>query len=29
MDLLQGVGKNFDENFMIKEFTADKQFIVW
>jgi hypothetical protein len=26
MDLLEGVGENFDVNFVMKEFPADKQF---
>jgi hypothetical protein len=29
MDLLESVGENFDVNFMMKEFLADKQFVVW
>jgi hypothetical protein len=29
MDLLESVGKNFDINFMMNMFPADKQFIVW
>jgi hypothetical protein len=29
MDLLESVGKNFDINFMIKEFPAGKQLIIW
>jgi hypothetical protein len=28
-DLLESVGENFDVNFMMKEFPADKQFIIW
>jgi hypothetical protein len=27
--MLESVGENFDINFMIKEFPADKQFILW
>jgi hypothetical protein len=29
MDLLESVGENFDANFVMKEFRADKQFIIW
>jgi hypothetical protein len=29
MDLLETVGKNFDVNFVMKEFPADKQFTIW
>jgi hypothetical protein len=29
MDLLESVGENFDVNFMMKEFPADKQFPIW
>jgi hypothetical protein len=29
MDLLESVGENFDVNFMMKEFPADKQFTIW
>jgi hypothetical protein len=29
MGLLESVGKNFDVNFVMKEFTADKQFTIW
>jgi hypothetical protein len=29
MDLLESVGENFDVNFVMKEFPADKQFIIW
>jgi hypothetical protein len=29
MDLLEGVSKNFDVNFVMKEFPADKQFTIW
>jgi hypothetical protein len=28
MDLLESVGKDFDVNFMVKEFPADKQFTI-
>jgi hypothetical protein len=28
-DLLESVGKHFSINFMMKEFPADKQFIIW
>jgi hypothetical protein len=27
-DLLESVGENFDVNFVMKEFPADKQFII-
>jgi hypothetical protein len=26
---VESVSKNFDVNFMMKEFPADKQFIIW
>jgi hypothetical protein len=29
MDLLESVGENFDVNFVMKEFPADKQFVIW
>jgi hypothetical protein len=29
MDLLESVSKNFDANFVVKEFPADKQFTIW
>jgi hypothetical protein len=29
MDLLESVGENFDVNFVMKEFPADKQFKIW
>jgi hypothetical protein len=29
MDLQESVGENFDVNFGIKEFPADKQFTIW
>jgi hypothetical protein len=29
MDLLESVGRNFDVNFMMKEFPADRQFTIW
>jgi hypothetical protein len=29
MDLLEIVGENFYVNFVMKEFPADKQFIIW
>jgi hypothetical protein len=29
MDLLEFVGKNFDVNFVMKEFPADKQSTIW
>jgi hypothetical protein len=29
MDLLEDVGENFDINFAMKEFPADKQFTIW
>jgi hypothetical protein len=29
MNLLESVGENFDVNFAMKDFSADKQFIVW
>jgi hypothetical protein len=28
-DLLESVGENFDVNFLMKEFPADTQFIIW
>jgi hypothetical protein len=28
-NLLESVGENFDVNFVMKEFTADKQFKIW
>jgi hypothetical protein len=28
-DLLESVGGNFDVNFVMKEFAADRQFIIW
>jgi hypothetical protein len=28
-DLLETVGEKFDVNFVMKEFPADKQFIIW
>jgi hypothetical protein len=28
-DLPESVGENFNENFMMKEFPADKQFTIW
>jgi hypothetical protein len=28
MDLLESAGENFDVNFMMKEFAADKQLII-
>jgi hypothetical protein len=28
-NLLESVGENFDVNFVMKEFPADKQFIIW
>jgi hypothetical protein len=28
-DLPESVGKNFDVNFVMKEFPAAKQFIIW
>jgi hypothetical protein len=27
--LLESVGENFDVNFVVKEFPADKQFTIW
>jgi hypothetical protein len=29
MDLLESVGENFDVNFVMEEFRADKQSIIW
>jgi hypothetical protein len=29
MDLLESVGENFDINFVMKEFLADKQLTIW
>jgi hypothetical protein len=28
-NLLESVGEKFDVNFVMKEFPADKQFIIW
>jgi hypothetical protein len=28
-DLLESVSKNLDVNFVMKEFPAEKQFIIW
>jgi hypothetical protein len=28
-DLLESVGKNYDVNFVMKEFPAEKQFTTW
>jgi hypothetical protein len=29
MDLLESAGENFDINFVMKEFPADKQISIW